>query len=117
MKNIMTFGGFVNEMTKKGFMDVYKRRYNPEVSGYGSPEKWKAAFDERMDRDTAKIIVGKKDPYMILGIPPTANKYEKKAAYRKLVMEFHPDKHPGEEEKYSEIFKEIQAAYELVRED
>lgn len=116
MKNIMSFNSFVNEMAK-GFMDVYKKRYNPEVSGYGSPEKWRDAFDERMDRDVAKRLMADKDPYLVLGIPRTADKYEKKAAYRKLVMEFHPDKHPGEEDKYAEIFKEIQAAYELVRED
>ena len=116
MKKLLSYDKFINEMAKD-FMGVYKKRYNPEETGYGNADKWKQAFDERMDRDTAKTIIGKKDPFVVLGIPRNADKYEKKAAYRKLAMEFHPDKHPGEEEKYGEIFKEIQAAYELVRED
>ena len=49
MENLLTFEKFVTEMAK-GFMDVYKKRYKPEETGYGNPDKWKFAFDERMDR-------------------------------------------------------------------
>ena len=116
MKNLYTFDKFVNEMAK-GFMDVYKKRYKPEETGYGNPDKWKDAFDYRMDRDTARTILGKKDPYQVLGVSPTADKYEIKKAYRNLVKQFHPDMNPGKEKEVEEIFKEIQAAYEMIRED
>ena len=49
------------------------------------------------------------DPYKILGITPTAKKTEIKKAYRKLVMEHHPD-HGGDEEK----FKQINEAYSVL---
>jgi hypothetical protein len=82
MKNVFTYDKFITEMArprdpnkpKRGFLDGYKT-YDPSISGYGSPDKWKDAFDERMDRDTAKRIVADKDPYFILGIPRTADKY------------------------------------------
>ena len=114
MENLLTFEKFVTEMAK-GFMDVYKKRYKPEETGYGNPDKWKFAFDERMDRETAKGILSGRDPYRILGVSPDADKYEIKSAYRKLAMEFHPDKNPGKDTK--EIWLEIQAAYEMLRED
>lgn len=34
-----------------------------------------------------------------------------KKAYRKLAMEFHPDRHPGEESKYNSIMQEINDQY------
>ncbi len=51
----------------------------------------------------------KRDYYEILGVPKTASVDEIKAAYRKLAMQFHPDrnKESGAEEK----FKEISEAY------
>lgn len=116
MKTVYTFDKFVTEMAK-GFMDVYKKRYNPEETGYGGPEKWKDAFDYRMGREEAQTILGKKDPYLILGVPKTADKYEIKKAWQKLVKQFHPDMNPGREKEVEEIFKEIQAAYEMLRKD
>lgn len=114
MENLLTFEKFVTEMAKD-FMGVYKRRYKPEETGYGNPDKWKYAFDERMDRETARGILADKDPYKILGVSPNADKYEIKSAYRKLAMEFHPDKNPDKDT--TKIFQEIQAAYEMLRED
>lgn len=51
-----------------------------------------------------------KDYYKILGIERNASQDEIKKAYRKLVMEYHPDKNPDTEEK----FKEIAEAYETL---
>ncbi len=52
------------------------------------------------------------DPYVVLGIARNATPEEIKKAYRKLAMEFHPDrnKDPGAEDK----FKEISSAYEAL---
>jgi len=54
-----------------------------------------------------------KDYYYILGINQSATTEEVKKAYRKLSLKFHPDKNDGDEF-FTERFKEIQEAYEIL---
>jgi molecular chaperone DnaJ len=54
-----------------------------------------------------------KDYYKVLGVPATATDKEITRAYRKLAKQYHPDAHPGSEEK----FKEVAAAYEVLRDE
>ncbi|GBC68559.1 Chaperone protein DnaJ [archaeon HR01] len=56
-----------------------------------------------------------KDYYEILGVPRNASKEEIKRAYRRLALQYHPDrnKSPDAEEK----FKEISEAYAVLSDD
>ncbi len=59
--------------------------------------------------------MAKKDYYEILGVPRNASQEEIKRAYRRLAMEYHPDRHPPEKRKWAEEkFKEISEAYEVL---
>jgi molecular chaperone DnaJ len=52
--------------------------------------------------------------YETLGVTRTANDGEMKAAYRKLAMQWHPDRNPGDKD--CEIkFKEINEAYDVLK--
>ena len=54
------------------------------------------------------------NPYKVLGVTPLASEEEIKDAYRKLAMEYHPDRNPNDE--YAEQrFKEITEAYTSLR--
>ncbi len=55
-----------------------------------------------------------KDYYKILGVPQNASDDDIKKAYRKLAMQFHPDKNPGNEKWANEKFKEINEAYGVL---
>ncbi len=54
-----------------------------------------------------------KDYYAILGVSKEATQEEIKRAYRRLALEYHPDKHPGNKE-VEERFKEINEAYAVL---
>ena len=53
------------------------------------------------------------DYYSILGVQRNSSQDEIKKAYRKLAMQYHPDRNPGNTEA-EEKFKEINAAYECL---
>ncbi len=60
-------------------------------------------------------MANKRDYYEVLGVPRTASKDEIKDAYRKLALQYHPDrnKSPDAEEK----FKDISEAYAVLSDD
>lgn len=57
--------------------------------------------------------MAKRDYYEVLGLTKTASSEDVKKAYRKLAVQYHPDKNPGD--KMSEDrFKEATEAYEIL---
>ena len=55
----------------------------------------------------------KRDYYEILGVAKNASAEEVKKAYRKVAMQFHPDRNPGNKEA-EDKFKEAAEAYEVL---
>ena len=53
------------------------------------------------------------DYYEILGVPRDVSDEDLKKAYRKLVLQYHPDRNPGVKTAEEKI-REINAAYEVV---
>jgi molecular chaperone DnaJ len=56
---------------------------------------------------------GKRDYYDILGVARGASEQEIKSAYRKLALQYHPDRNPGNSEA-EEKFKEAAEAYSVL---
>jgi curved DNA-binding protein len=54
-----------------------------------------------------------KDYYQILGVARNASAGDIKTAYRKLAMQYHPDRNPGDKQA-EERFKEMNEAYQVL---
>ena len=57
--------------------------------------------------------MAKRDYYEVLGVPKNADESAIKQSYRKLAMQFHPDRNPGDKAA-EEKFKEAAEAYEIL---
>lgn len=57
--------------------------------------------------------MSKRDYYEILGVPRDVDETALKKAYRKVALQYHPDRNPGDKES-EEKFKEAAEAYEVL---
>jgi molecular chaperone DnaJ len=60
--------------------------------------------------------MAKRDFYETLGVGKSADAEELKRAYRKLAMQFHPDRNPGDKAA-EQNFKELSEAYDVLKDD
>ena len=58
--------------------------------------------------------MAKRDYYEVLGVARTAKDPEIKAAFRKLAMQLHPDRNPGDKD-CEHRFKELNEAYDVLK--
>ena len=54
-----------------------------------------------------------RDPYEVLGVGRNASEADIKRAFRKLAVQHHPDKNPGDPEAQAR-FKEITQAHQIL---
>ena len=59
-------------------------------------------------------VMAKRDYYEVLGVQRGASEAEFKAAFRKLAMQHHPDRNPGDKD-CEHRFKEINEAYDVLK--
>jgi molecular chaperone DnaJ len=58
-------------------------------------------------------LSAKKDYYELLDVSRNASEEEIKKAYRKLALQYHPDRNPGDKQS-EEKFKEVSEAYQIL---
>ena len=62
----------------------------------------------------SKSSPGKRDYYAVLGVSREATPEDIKKAYRRLAMQWHPDRNPDQKELSEEKFKEASEAYSVL---
>lgn len=89
-----------------------------QVSGMSLPTTQK--LEEEIRKAEARLKQSQqKDYYKILGVSRQATNKEIKKAYREKALQWHPDKHPDEEDKVKaeKQFQLIAEAYEVLSDD
>lgn len=80
-------------MARKTFAQMAAERPKYDASeGFGDPEQWKDAFRERMGLEEAQRVVGGKGARAVFGLPVVCTWAEVQKAYRKRMIEVHPDR-------------------------
>ncbi|KAJ1556900.1 hypothetical protein HK405_001460, partial [Cladochytrium tenue] len=120
-----------NSTQSQLFYKLYLRRadsymkiekYEEAVRDYKSAQNIKPGDREVMaalrKAEQAQKAASRKDYYKILGVDRNANDSEIKKAYRKMALQYHPDKQASlpEEERHSNDakFKEVSEAYSVL---
>ncbi len=104
---------------KRPFKVDSRYHYDPDVEGFGTPDQWKAAFNERMGFEEAERVVRaqSRSPREILGVGLSATWGEIAKAYRRKVVECHPDRIAitgMTAAEANEALKRVNAAYSLL---
>src|SRR3954447_8981540 len=60
--------------------------------------------------------MAKQDYYATLGVARDASADDLKKAYRKLAMQYHPDRNPGDKQAEAR-FKDVNEAYDILKDD
>jgi DnaJ like chaperone protein len=80
---------------------------------------WLNVNDIEFKSIKASYSIENQTKYTLLGVQSTATAEEIKAAYRKLVLEYHPDRNtdlsPAEQAKAADKFRRIQEAFEKIK--
>jgi hypothetical protein len=121
-----------NPKPKKTFADIdaARKRYNPDVEGYGNSSEWQSAFYERMGWEEARRVKEEaqargtwRSEYRIIGdlagmsIGENSVWNEIKLAFRKASLNCHPDRmvvNNMTQEEAQEQFKQLSAAYTIL---
>jgi DnaJ-class molecular chaperone len=78
--------------------------------GFGNAKKWREAFRSRLTDDEITKALNGRNTWEVLKVLRNASKEEIKSAYRKLCIQFHPDKNPNS----TSEFLAVQAAYQKL---
>ena len=93
--------------------DALKNDQNNRKVSLRKQIEWQL-HDKLNEAEVAQKRSKEKDYYKILGVKRDATEKEIKKAYRKLALQWHPDKHKEDKEIAEEKFKEIAEAYEVL---
>jgi DnaJ-class molecular chaperone len=89
--------------------------YGTYTGPRGSTAQWRKAFTETLSPEEAQEIVKEASPWDILGIKADASVQDIRTAYRKLTMEFHPDRYPANKKLWAqEQFIKVEASYTIL---
>ncbi|XP_042016510.1 dnaJ protein P58IPK homolog isoform X2 [Salvia splendens] len=111
-------GDLVQALVRRGEAKLLIEDWEGAVADLRSAAE-KSPRDMNIRRALARAVKSlklsqRKDWYKILGVSRTASMSEIKKAYKKLALQWHPDKNVDNKEEAEDKFREIATAYEVL---
>jgi len=100
-----------NQQTYEDYKQEQKQKDFSQQRSYEEPKQEQKTYTKQ-DDEYARFY--SQSVYTVLGVNADDDYNTVKKAYRKLVREFHPDLHPENIEKFTEITQNINNAWEKV---
>lgn len=93
------------------FVNAKETRCIHRIAGY-------LGISEKDFKELKYSFLSRNNPFFLLGVEEDASLEQVKAAYRKMVLKFHPDKRESSvsEEEANQKFREVQRAFEMIKE-
>lgn len=106
------FGGFDGNSFKRD-----EHRFSGDQEWRSSQHQRSESFEDRWHKFQSKIDISGKHRYLkVLGLEKNASLADIKRAYKRLALQWHPDKYAGEDAVHAQkMFYRIQEAYEKLQ--
>ena len=69
---------------------------------------------EELKDEYPEMFQERANPYQVLGVTQDATDKEIRKKYRELSLQFHPDKHPGDQQTFTDLFRRLGTAYAVL---
>jgi DnaJ family protein C protein 3 len=111
----------IEAMLQRAEALILQEEWDPAAEAFRAileiEQQHRGAHEGLQKIERLKKMASRKDYYKILGVPRTATGREIKKAYKKLALQYHPDKNVENKDEAEAKFRDVAEAHEVLTND